>query len=173
MDVQCKHCGHRHTVSEAIFGGRKAAVLTCAKCKRTFEVMSTPSETLQLEPTKKKLPRFSPIISPEGQVLELPEDCAIVLKVLEGEEKDTVYPLTKPRTLLGRSNADIVVGDEMSSRLHCALEVSNNGVMLRDLASTNGTFVDDQPIKLVRLKSGSTFRIGKHLFQLVITPQEP
>jgi len=43
---------------------------------------------------------------------------------------------------------------------------------LRDLGSTNGTLVNDELIAAATLENGSTFRIGKHVFQLVISPKE-
>jgi pSer/pThr/pTyr-binding forkhead associated (FHA) protein len=81
--------------------------------------------------------------------------------------------VTKPRITIGRSNVDITVNDRMVSRVHCALEISDEGVLLRDLESANGTVVDNQPISAVVLRNGSAFRIGNHVFQLVISPKKP
>jgi pSer/pThr/pTyr-binding forkhead associated (FHA) protein len=79
--------------------------------------------------------------------------------------------VNKPRLLIGRSNADITIDDPTASRLHCALEVSERQVFVRDLGSSNGTFVNDQPVVIAPLDHGSTFRVGMHVFQLVITPR--
>jgi pSer/pThr/pTyr-binding forkhead associated (FHA) protein len=90
------------------------------------------------------------------------------LKVLEGEEKGTVYPVNKPRFLIGRTNGDVNLNDSLISRVHCALEISADGILLKDLESTNRTFVDEKAIETAALTNGSTFRVGGHVLQLVI-----
>lgn len=52
-------------------------------------------------------------------------------------------PLSQGKTVIGRGNeADIRLEDEMISRKHCELSWDGHRVTLRDLDSTNGTFVD-------------------------------
>jgi pSer/pThr/pTyr-binding forkhead associated (FHA) protein len=63
------------------------------------------------------------------------------------------------------------VDDPLASRLHCAIEIGEDGVVLRDLGSTNGTLVNNQPIMTATLAGGSTFRVGSYIFQLLITPK--
>lgn len=101
-------------------------------------------------------------------MLRLPADQQISLRVLEGADEGTVYPVVKPRFTLGRANADVLVNDPSASRLHCRLEVGDDGVLLRDLNSTNGTLINDQPVQAAMLAHGSAFRIGRNLYQLQI-----
>lgn len=127
--------------------------------------------TLRIEPTHKSVSAISEERSVDGTLLRLPAGQRITLKVVEGAEKGTVYPVSKPRILIGRKNTDVVVSDEAVSRVHCAVEVSDQGVLVRDLSSTNGTIVDGQKITTALLVSGSQFKIGSHVFELGITPQ--
>lgn len=83
-----------------------------------------------------------------------------------------MYAIAKPRITLGRANADVTIDDPLASRLHCVLETLEDRVQLRDLGSTNGTLVNDEPVSAAPLENGSTFRIGNHVFQLVISPKE-
>ena len=46
------------------------------------------------------------------------------------------------------------------SATHCELVVADDGVVARDCASTNGTFVNGRPIKEARLTGGQTLRLG-------------
>jgi hypothetical protein len=155
-----------------IFGNREKIDVKCSACGEAVQVVNPRLATFRQEATKKKVEAITSEIGTDGRALRLPADEEISLRVLEGEEKGTVYPLTKPRMTIGRANADIIVSDQRMSRIHCALEVSEEGVMVLDLSSTNGTFVDERPIKSVALSSGSTFRAGDHLFQLVVSPKE-
>ena len=141
----------------------------CPACGKPLQIVNPKLATLSVDRTRKKVPQIVSQISPEGRLLLIPQNMEISLKVLDGEEKGTVYPITKPRCLIGRTNADVAVNDSQVSRVHCALEVSAEGVELRDLASTNGTFVDEKAIETAALSNGSTFRIGSHVFQLIIT----
>lgn len=171
VEARCHHCGHVHSVADDIFQDREKANLTCPQCGQSFQVINPKLGTLRIDTTRKKVPTITSEINQDGRLLRLPESDELSLKVLEGEEKGTVYPLTKPRITVGRANADVSINDALASRVHCTLEISDQWVLLRDLGSTNGTLVDDQPIQEVTLSNGSTFRVGSHVFQLVITPK--
>jgi pSer/pThr/pTyr-binding forkhead associated (FHA) protein len=46
------------------------------------------------------------------------------------------------------------------SSVHCEFVLHNDGVLLRDLESTNGTFVNDEKIREIQLAPGQTVRLG-------------
>jgi len=46
------------------------------------------------------------------------------------------------------------------SSLHCELSLTNDGVYLRDCHSTNGTFLDGEPVKEAWLRPGQKLRLG-------------
>lgn len=169
MEVRCTHCGQGHRIPRDIFEkGEDKVSLSCPGCGKSFQVPNPKLTTLRVEPTNRKVTSVTGNFSFEGRELRLPENDEITLKAVEGKEKGTVYPVLKPRLTIGRANSDILLDDLAASRVHCALEVSAQGVTIRDLDSTNGTFVNDVPIDIAELKNGSTFRIGEHVFQLVI-----
>jgi hypothetical protein len=168
MEVSCSACAKLHQIDEEVFGDRESFDFPCPACGQVIHLVSPKLQPLRLETTQKKVSFVAEEISPEGRVLRLPEDQEFSLKVLEGKDRGAVYPLIKPRTLLGRANADIVVDDPLASRLHCAVEIGEDGVVIRDLGSTNKTLVNSQPIVTSALKSGSTFQVGQHIFQLSI-----
>ena len=83
-----------------------------------------------------------------GQILELP-----IGKFLVGREEDCHL----------RPNSDLV------SRHHCVFITDQYGVRLRDLGSTNGTEVNDEPLNgAVTLKAGDTVAFGKLTFEVLI-----
>ena len=60
------------------------------------------------------------------------------------------YELTAPVTMLGRgTDCDLRLVDPGVSRHHAELRVEDDEVVLVDLGSTNGTFVNGQPVRRV------------------------
>jgi hypothetical protein len=146
--------------------------LACPACKKETSVVNPKLTTFVVDPTQKKVPRVVSQVSPEGRLLIIPANIEMSLKVIEGEEKGTVYPVSKPCFLIGRTNGDINLNDDRISRVHCAMESTAEGVVLRDLESTNGTFIDDKRIDSAPLQDGSAFKVGNHVLQLVVVKRE-
>ena len=69
------------------------------------------------------------------------------LRITLGTEIKT-FPIRPGLAYVGRSTVnDIVINDATISQRHASLEYSRSGVFLKDLGSTNGTYVAGQPIK--------------------------
>ena len=63
---------------------------------------------------------------------------------------------------VGRApRADFVLDVPLVSRLHCRLTLQDNGVLVEDLDSTNGTFVNGSRVRKSLLASGDTLRVGR------------
>ena len=76
------------------------------------------------------------------------------------------YPLLGSLTTLGRDEtADIVIDDPGVSRRHSEIRVTTDGphlvTSIRDLNSTNGTFVNGDRISSQRLQDGDRLTIGR------------
>jgi hypothetical protein len=76
------------------------------------------------------------------------------------------YPLLGSLTTLGRDDsADVVVDDPGVSRRHSEIRVTTDGphlvTSIRDLASTNGTFVNGERISSQRLHDGDRITLGR------------
>jgi len=70
-------------------------------------------------------------------------------------------PLGRRRLRIGSgSDVDLMVADPHVSRLHCEVEPTPIGVVLRDLGSTNGTFVGGAAIREVILAPGVFAMLG-------------
>jgi hypothetical protein len=169
MEVRCYHCSNPQTVEDGIFGGHERVNVPCSSCGKSFQIINPKLATFHSQATRRTVPSITSELSVEGLPLSLPPNQEISLKVLEGQEKGTIYPMHKPRITIGRANSDVIINDMLSSRIHCAIEVSDQTVLLRDLDSTNGTLVLGEPIRTAMLTNGSVFQIGAHSFQLVIT----
>jgi len=72
------------------------------------------------------------------------------------------YELVAPLTILGRgTDCDLRLVDPGVSRHHAELRVEDREVVLVDLGSTNGTFVNGQPVRRVCLTDGTRVTLGR------------
>jgi hypothetical protein len=79
-----------------------------------------------------------------------------------GMETGSTYELQTPVTLLGRgTDCDLRMVDTGVSRHHAELRVEDGQVVLVDLGSTNGTFVNGQPMRRVVLTDGTNVTLGR------------
>jgi predicted Zn finger-like uncharacterized protein len=149
------------------------------KWDSTFTTMTSPAapaESPQADPADTAVPGESPKTSKLRKEmldgLKLPETRKLSIAVISGNNAGEIYPISKPRMVIGRGEADILIQDLEASRTHAEIDVIGDRVVLHDLNSTNGTFVDEQKITSVTLENHSEFRIGSTVFMLIITDVE-
>ena len=83
------------------------------------------------------------------------------LLVKSGPLAAQVFELRYGTNRLGRGPAnDFQIGDPSVSTSHCEILVEGSSILVRDLGSTNGTFIDRAPIREARLRPGQTLHIG-------------
>lgn len=190
MIIVCDTCLARYRYDETRFAGRRVKKVRCTKCLSVFEVENpalTAAGASQLregaeetyirlaeetggaktEPVRRRPPTASP--RPAGELLSLPEDAKLSLAVISGPAAGTIFQIEKPRVVIGRQEADIVLEDPEISRHHSAIEVSGERVTLIDLDSTNGTFIGDEQIRVAPLANQQEFSIGGSTLMLIVT----
>ena len=69
-------------------------------------------------------------------------------------------------TTVGRDGADVNIDDPSLSRLHFQVEVHPNHLAIKDLASANGTLVDNLPVSYAVVLPGQVFAAGHTRFHL-------
>lgn len=97
------------------------------------------------------------------------------LKVVGGKHHGRTIPLPADRFLIGREkDCHLRPNTESVSRYHCALTADEHSIQVRDLGSTNGTFVNGERVSgLVPLKSGDRLSAGHLEFEIVVHESAP
>jgi FHA domain-containing protein len=92
----------------------------------------------------------------------------LTLIALNGQEKGRVFQLTGETTeLLGRQAPVLKLSDAQTSRRHAEIILQNNTWLIRDLDSTNGTWVNGQKIAhITELEAGDRIVVGRHQFRV-------
>jgi transcriptional regulator with GAF, ATPase, and Fis domain len=93
--------------------------------------------------------------------------------VIEGRDRGQRAVSTGDELTIGTTAGnDLQVQDPAVSRHHCVLRVCERGLELRDLGSTNGTYLGDSEIVQGYVKSGVRIRIGATTVEVALLDQE-
>ena len=91
------------------------------------------------------------------------------LRFISGKYQGGEYPLPSEKEIvIGRGGElDIVLVEDMVSRKHAKITTQQGKIVIQDLGSTNGTFVNGEKIKRARLKEGDRVLIGTSILKLI------
>jgi len=94
---------------------------------------------------------------------------AAALVVIHGEDLGRKYDLGEDDLVIGRSSkCDVEVDQDSVSRNHARVKHDGSRVLVKDLGSTNGTFVNDEQIDGDhRLRNGDLIKIGRTIFKFI------
>src|SRR6187551_3017124 len=80
-------------------------------------------------------------------------------------------PIGDQPLTIGRHSSNLVqITDQRASRYHCVIEKAGEGLVIRDLDSSNGTKLNGRIIKQSRIGDGDVVQIGATLLK-VVAPQ--
>lgn len=104
----------------------------------------------------------------------MPND-SLGLKFIAGKYEGGLFPLNEGKeTVIGRGGElDITLVEDMVSRKHAKIAVEADKIVIQDLGSTNGTFVNGEKIRRARLKEGDRVLIGTSIMRVVSTADMP
>ncbi len=189
--VACPTCQTKYRFDESQLGGKPRVTAKCRKCGGSIEIGAAEAEPAAQASTGASGPRerdttarVRRLRSDENiaeetitghrvaEVLDLPPDKRYSLAVLQGKASGQIFQIQKVKTVLGRADCDIVLDDPEASRQHATLEILGSRVVVTDLGSTNGTFVQGERIENAELENHNEFRIGEHVLMLIVTDRE-
>jgi two-component system, cell cycle response regulator len=86
-----------------------------------------------------------------------------------GPGMGTRYTLGEQPIIVGRaSDCEIRINDHSVSRRHARIQPGADGYYAVDLQSTNGTYVNDVPASMYKLKDGDYLRVGNCIYRFLI-----
>jgi diguanylate cyclase (GGDEF)-like protein len=81
----------------------------------------------------------------------------------------TRYSLGENPLVIGRGNdCEILINDHSVSRRHARIQPGADGYYAVDLQSTNGTYVNDIPASMCKLKDGDYLRVGNCIYRFLM-----
>ena len=87
------------------------------------------------------------------------------LAAISGKHKGAVFAINEDTLVIGReTSAHVSIADASVSRRHSKIEKKDEGFVITDLESLNGTFVNDVPVRSRLLEHGDRVRIGDSQF---------
>ncbi|HEX9723629.1 MAG TPA: FHA domain-containing protein [Vicinamibacteria bacterium] len=156
MAVPCPHCNA--TLEEQEIQETVTGVKVCPHCQRALEESPAGPDAPATKGAASKTP-----------LSELPSDKRYTLEVLDGNEPGRVFTLEKPSITIGRRGSDVNLDDPEISRHHASIEIHGTNATLRDLGSTNGTYIRGQRVEEGDLVDNSEFRVGTHQLVFHVT----
>ena len=172
MQIRCPYCSNSFEAEKA---GKEG--LVCPSCKRTVfpddapPAPQHPGDTILL---KDDMPMegTTRIERPDDVEFKLPYKQRIYLDIIDGTKKGTVYEFPSGRVVIGRTDGDLIIDDINISKKHSVVETwSRDTYFIRDLASTNGTYINGQRVTSTKIKNGDIITVGntKLKFRVVDT----
>ena len=114
----------------------------------------------------------------DRRLSSLPEDGPLLAHLILRDKRQMVlsrYRITSEQVTIGRSvDNTIWLSDASVSENHAIITFQGSSIQIRDLGSTNGTYIMDQRIQgRVRLQYGEAIAIGPYLIELYSPETDP
>jgi pSer/pThr/pTyr-binding forkhead associated (FHA) protein len=99
----------------------------------------------------------------------------VKLKVIGGRNDGREIKISVPKFIIGRGDdAHLKPNSDLISRRHCLLKIDNGSLIISDMGSRNGTYVNGTKLEGEHVaKIGDTLRVGRLQFEVLIDHVQP
>ena len=109
------------------------------------------------------------VTAPERPVSISSRNACLVHIYPTGPSMGTRYTIGDAPIVIGRAtDCDIRINDHSVSRRHARIQPGADGYYAVDLQSTNGTYINDIPASMYKLKDGDYLRIGNCIYRFLM-----
>ena len=158
--ANCQNCGQLILIPGSGSEGRSSSFLPGATDVDFGQTMAY--DFSEVDQSRTEISAFFEKISEREPFME--EGLVLSLRDIQtGEE----YPLPGAEVTIGRRGANINVDDPEVSRSHCLIKVFGDRIVILDLESTNGTYVQGRKVMTASLGVSEQFTIGNTKIELV------
>lgn len=133
----------------------------------------------EIEPTTVGLPKLEPLrnlpldLEERSAVEALPVGSALLV-AHQGPNRGARFLLDQDRVTVGRHpDADIFLDDVTVSRQHAVFEKVGDGFRVSDAGSLNGTYINNDRVDSLMLRTGMEVQIGKFRLSYYAGTQQP
>ena len=184
MKLSCPNCQTNYQIADEKIpaGGARA---TCANCGQSMLIPAAAdskrssgllSESPGVDYGQTMAYDFSEVDQSQTEISALLEKISDrepfigegMIVILKDVKTGTEHRLSGAQVTVGRSGTDITVDDPEVSRKHCLIKVFGDRIVIIDLDSTNGTYVDGKKVKTASLGISEQFGIGNSVFELAV-----
>jgi len=108
------------------------------------------------------------VVGPPSKKKASGEDTACLV-VIYGDDLGRRIPLGDDPVIIGRSSrCEVQIDQESVSRNHCRITRGTRGFSIRDLGSTNGTYVNDELVDSIDLRDGDQVKVGRTILKFIV-----
>lgn len=124
---------------------------------------------LRAEHERSEAPRIKPQRPDKSHLSATHRVLPFRVSSLRKDLNNSEHAQARTHCLIGSSTGnDIIFTDTDISDFHCKITSSSEGILIRDLGSTNGTYVNSVRIIEAFIEDEATIRLGHH--QLILSP---
>jgi pSer/pThr/pTyr-binding forkhead associated (FHA) protein len=173
MLIRCPGCLTELNLKDQSFQDK--ALVQCPECQYVFlseakgrvgDTIPVRSADLPLEDATILTTDYVPQVDPREFQWNVP---GASITIVEGDNQGVHRKLREDKLTLGRKGADLEIEDKSISRHHCELSRRPDGWWLKDLESTNGTFVNGEKVEERKLSHLDEIRVGRTAILFAVT----
>jgi tRNA(Ile2) C34 agmatinyltransferase TiaS len=183
-DLNCPRCGEFVRLLEKASRSTGKLVYRCRGCGRRYSFRSevralveehgvdeSGERTLRLKAYRPDADSVDKLkeVRPPSSTGALPQGVRVTLEFTDGPDRGRSFRVRRTRSVVGRRHGEIPLRDPLISRRHAVVEIHDpETIILKDLASTNGTYHNGHLIDHCKLHDGDEVRFGGSILNVLI-----